>query len=383
MLITRLLEKNYLYKYLAIMDFINTDTSKILEETIEAYETISGKKLYPGDPVRLLLSSTAYLETLVRNDINYTGKMNLLKYATGEYLDELGNLLGVSRLPASHAYTTLLFSLSEKVDFDVVVPKGTRVTPDGKLFFETIEEAIIVSGDISAQARAVSTVAGAAGNGFVRGQIRNFVDTVPYVESVTNISDSYGGTDVESDEHLRERIRLAPESFSNAGSKGAYIFHTKSLNQEITDVSVFSETPGNVNIVFVLKNGELPGSEIISAVEKGLTHEKIRPLTDNVNVYAPTIVNYYIDFSYYVLSEYSALSANIYKEVENVVKDFILWQKTKIGRDILPDELIARLKNIEGVYRVNITSPSYKELRMDELAYCSGQRIVYNGVVDA
>ncbi|MBP0016080.1 MAG: baseplate J/gp47 family protein [Cyanobacteria bacterium SBLK] len=43
---------------------------------------------------------------------------------------------------------------------------------------------------------------------------------------------------METDDNLRKRIILAPESFSNAGSAGAYRFHALSASQDIIDVGV-------------------------------------------------------------------------------------------------------------------------------------------------
>ena len=45
----------------------------------------------------------------------------------------------------------------------------------------------------------------------------------------------------ENADNLRERIRQAPEKFSNAGSRGAYRYHTLSAHQSITDVKLTKE----------------------------------------------------------------------------------------------------------------------------------------------
>jgi len=364
------------------MDFVNIDTSQIEAEILQAYEAIAGKKLYPGDPVRLILESVAYVVALLKNDINYTGKQNLLAYAEGEYLDKLGELLGVKRLEATKAITTLRFFTSNPLDFDVVIPQGSRVTLDGKIIFETTEEAKIQAGETSVDVQAVCQTSGTVGNGFLLGQINQFVDIIPYVDSVQNISVSYGGTEQESDEHFRERIRLAPESFSNAGSKGAYIFHTKSAHPDIEDVSVYSNSPGVVNVVFLMKNGELPAQDLIQTVENYLNDEKIRPLTDTLIVSAPEVVNYDIDLTYYIHKEYSSLTATIQQNVEKAVDDFVAYQKAKIGRDVVPEELIYRLKTIDGVYRVEINSPAYIEIAQNQVAIASNIQIKYGGIVD-
>ena len=65
----------------------------------------------------------------------------------------------------------------------------------------------------------------------VVGQINTLVDPIAYISSVSNTTASTGGTDTEDDENYRERIQLAPESFSVAGSEGAYIYWARSAHQ--------------------------------------------------------------------------------------------------------------------------------------------------------
>lgn len=364
------------------MNFVDTNTSRIEAEIIQAYETISGRKLYPADPVRLILESIAYVVTLIKNDINYTGKQNLLAYAEGEHLDKLGELLGVKRLDATAAVTTLRFQINEPLNFDIIIPSGIRVTPDNKIFFETIEESKIIAGDTSVDVQAKCQTACSSGNGFLPGQINQFVDVIPYVESVTNISTSYGGSDIESDEHLRERIRLAPESFSNAGSRGAYIYHTKSAHPDIEDVSVTSPSPGVVKILFLMKDGELPDTDMIKLIQDYLDSETIRPLTDQVVVEQPQPISYNIDLTYYIHKNYLTFVSDIQNQVQQAVYEFIDFQKNKIGRDILPEELIGRLKAIKGVYRVNLLEPSYTEISKEQVAVVNNININYGGIVD-
>lgn len=363
------------------MDFVNADVSKIEKEILQLYENIAQKKLYPGDPVRLILESVAYVACLLKNDINWTGSQNLLAYASGEYLDALGDLLGVKRLKPKSAVCILKFSTSQPYEFDVVIPKGTRATPDGKIFFATQEEAVIATGNTSVEVLASCETVGKVGNGFAIGQINQLADNVPYVESVENTSVSYGGFDKEDDEHFRERIRLAPEMFSNAGSKGAYIYHTKSAHQSIEDVSVVSPAPGQVKILFLLENGELPDAGMIQLVSDFLSDEKVRPLTDQVFVQAPNVVTYDINFTYYIHKDYASLYSQISKKVQDAVNDFVLFEKTKIGRDILPEELIKRLKDIQGVYRVELSSPLYQQINEEQVAVAQNITINYGGIV--
>ncbi len=367
-----------------MINFVKTNTAAIEEETIKAYEQISGKKLAPANPERLLLEAIAYLITLLKNDINHTANQNLLAFATGEALDRLGELVGVYRLPATPAKTTLRFSTDSPKSFDIVIPAGTKATPDQKIFFKTTQEAVIKAGDIFVDVEAVCETKGTVGNGFLAGQINMLSTPIPYIVKVENITTSMYGTDVESDEHLKERIRLAPEKGAN-GTKWAYAYHTKSAHPTIEDVSVFTpeELSAVVKIVFTLKGGKLPTQDIIEKVKNYIYHPKRKGLTDYVIVEAPTVVNFDIDLTYYILKDYEPLQTQIKEQVEKAVNDYVLWQKTKIGRDILPEELIARLKSINGVYRIDINQPTKTVLNQDQLAVAQNISVNYGGTIDA
>lgn len=89
------------------ISFADADEETVKNEVIGEYESITGRTLADGDPVRLFLLSIANLLIVQRNLIDHTGKMNLLAYATGDYLDHLGALVDAERIPASAAQTTL------------------------------------------------------------------------------------------------------------------------------------------------------------------------------------------------------------------------------------------------------------------------------------
>ena len=103
-------------------------------------------------------------------------------------------------------------------------------------------------------------MAGEAANGLVAGQINQLVSwSSPFLVNVTNTVTSSGGADIESDDHLRARIWMAPESFSCAGPYGAYEYWAASANPDIIDVCVWSNPPnaGKVYIYPLMKDGAL------------------------------------------------------------------------------------------------------------------------------
>ena len=85
------------------------DPLAITDELVRAYEATTGKTLYPAQIERLFIDLIAYRETLVRGLVNDVARQNLVAFARAPMLDFLGELVGVSRLAAQPARTTLRF----------------------------------------------------------------------------------------------------------------------------------------------------------------------------------------------------------------------------------------------------------------------------------
>src|ERR1700691_6668819 len=94
-----------------VNDADGLDPNKILTDMIAEFEAASGRTLQPAQVERLLINLYAYRESLVRNAIQYAGQQNLLAFAVFPMLDYLGQLLGVTRLAAQGAVTTLQFTM--------------------------------------------------------------------------------------------------------------------------------------------------------------------------------------------------------------------------------------------------------------------------------
>jgi phage-related baseplate assembly protein len=366
---------------MADVSFVNTDPTYYEQLLIDAYQNITNRKLYPGDPDRLLVDLQTYATALLAIAIDQTGKQNLLAYASGSNLDALAEFYGVTRLPAQPAQTTLQFSINQPLNFNVVIPAGTRATPDGKLFFATLQDSTITAGSTSVSVPAACQTPGSIGNGYAPGQINQLVDTVPYVTQVQNTTMSMYGTDPETDDRFRQRIRLSMERFSTAGPTKAYKYWTLTANQNIEDVEVFSPAPGQVTVVFTTTGGGIPDQDLINTVASFLSQDNIRPLTDQVSVIAPTPVYYNINVTYYINQTDSAKVSIIQNQVNQAVQDFINWTKSKIGRYILPEQLIARLKDA-GAYMIDLTAPTKKALTIQQIAYASNITVNYGGLVN-
>lgn len=367
---------------LPAVSFAPLDPAENEKNILGHYERITGTTLYPGDPVRLFLESVAMDITILCRLVDMAGKQNLLAFASGAHLDHLGALMATERLPAASARCPLRFELAEALPFAVFIPRGTRAgTQDRRLTFATDAAATIPASSTSVDVTATATTAGTDGNGLVAGQVCLLIDPVAYVARVTNTAMTMGGSDVERDERYRERIHLAPESFTCAGPEGSYRFHALRVSPDIAEVAVWSPKPGHVDVRPVMTGGELPDAATLEAVRAALSAEDVRPLTDTVTVAAPELVPYRVKGGWYLRRTDSALAGNIRAAVDAVVEQYRLWQRSAPGRDINPTRLIALVERA-GAKRVELAEPEFTPLKGWQLARESEVSLRFLGIED-
>lgn len=188
----------------------------------------------------------------------------------------------------------------------------------------------------------------------------------------------------EDDESLRERVSVAPDRFSTAGPAKAYEYYAKSAHPDILDVKILTPPdtqPGHVHIYPLMKGGNLPSTEIIDAVFMACSEDTVRPDTDYVEVFAPSVVSYAVNVTYWIRSTHAAMTDTISAAVNQAVDSWVLWQKSELGRDINPSELTARIINA-GAKRCVINSPAFTAIPKSAVAVCTSTQITLGGIED-
>ena len=362
------------------INFIEVDSEVILNRLIERFEQYHGETLHAGDERRIFLQGIAYVLADEANHINETGRGNLIKYATGSQIDAIAQLYSSSRLPAEFSKVELQFTLSNDVGQEVIVPAGTRVTPDGIYLFATNED-IVFEANTETLIRTVEATAVSAGagyNGFVAGQINRIVDGNPYIKSVVNTTESAGGSDIESDEEFKERLLISPFEFAVAGPAESYRSIAMGVSNTIGDVHVYSPTAGVVEIAVLLEGGEIPEADddIMTAILEACSDRTVRPLTDFVQVVPAEIVTANVDVSYYVANN----DVTVIPAIVEAIEEYKEWQTSKIGRSINPDYLRKLLMDA-GAAKVDVVSPKYTELAENQVAQIVNTKATYSGSV--
>lgn len=355
---------------------VSDDLSEVLAQTIADYEARTGKTLQPAHIERLLINTYAYRETLARKAINEAYRQQHPRFATGLMLDLCGDDVNTPRLEATAARCTIRFTLTTTKAEPVLIAQGTQIAA-GETVFQTI-----TSGTLSPSSRTLDLEAsclqiGVSGNGFAAGQINTLVNPINGVTAV-NTTVPTGGAAEESDEAYRQRILLAPESFSVAGPVGAYEYFARRVSPTICDVHVDNLTGvdglpigGQVRVTLLTKNG-VPSSELVREVQVFLSGERVRPLCDTVTVTAPAVVDYMLDAE---LVLYTGVNtAEVLAAAKRAWADYEAARREKLGLDIVPLDIQTTLK-VSGVYNVILKKPMLIVVKPDQWSRCTSVNI--------
>lgn len=374
------------------LSFVEYDARKVYQLILGGLEQSVGDPLYPGDERRIFGEALVALSIQLFAVLNEAARQRMLRYARGTVLDALGERLGAERLEPQSAQTTLRFHASAPQTRPIIIPAGTRATPNGKLYFATVQQVSIEPGAEYVDALARGTDGGSIYNGYAAGSISVLVDLIPFIARVENVDETNGGDDGEpyndaGDEHYRERIRLAINSFSTAGPIRAYEYWALTANPGIVDVTVFTPEPGVVQVVPLMAGGSIPDESVLRDVEETLNDETHRPLTDRVIVTAPEIVEYDIDLTYYVTKDAEGIAVDNVEGVAGAIERYITWQDMAIGRDINPDQLRKLVLCPDwavrpvGALRLDVREPVFKAIHNTQVSKWSGRMSVRHEVV--
>ncbi|MCH5195950.1 MAG: baseplate J/gp47 family protein [Oscillospiraceae bacterium] len=347
--------------------FVSTDSSEILASLITTYEKLTGRVLQPADPDRVFINYISTIIIQLRVMLNYAANQNIPSRAAGENLDALGEMIyNIVRTPAKPAICTMQFTISAPQESAILVPRGTRITDSSQtLIWQTIGDALVPIGETTVKVPAQCEIEGEVGNGYVPGQINTLIDIdrVMYFSSCENIDTSNSGAEQSDDDRYYDLMRSGLDSYSTAGPRGAYEYWAKTVSSSIADVRAICPIgkTGYVNIFAIMDDGSIADDGTKNAIYEACNDEKVRPLTDVVEVLDPIVVEYDISLTYYIKRGSKLSVSDIEAAVDNAVKEYIKWQHAKIGRDINPSQLVWLLRET-GIKRVEVTSPVFTSL---------------------
>jgi phage-related baseplate assembly protein len=355
------------------------DIETLISERIKLYEDTyyedTGERivLEKSDRDRVIIKTQCLAEYQFMKYVEEQIKNNLLRYARGPYLDNL-EPVSVKRFEASSAKTIIRATVAPNEN-ERIVSAGRSGTPNGSIFFENKDPIVIPANVDSVDIVFTCKTAGEIGNGYMPGQISTMVESVPEFLSITNINVSSGGSELEGDGPYRERKVEGNGGTSVAGPADLYVTLAKSYDVNISDVKALSENEGEVTIIVLLRNGELPSLEFMEGLRLFMSAKDKRPMNDKLVVKAPDVIHYDISLTFYCsIDKKSAVEASI--------DSYIAYQKSVIGRKVNPTTLSTYM-TAAGAKRVEITLPIYTSIKELEVAVCQNKNITYGGDVDA
>ncbi len=162
----------------------------------------------------------------------------------------------------------------------------------------------------------------------------------------------------ESDDRLRARAILAPETFSVAGPKLAYRYHAMSASSEIRDAAILSPEPGWVHIVVLAEPSDthlngVPSTQLLSAVDAAVSADDVRPLCDQVLVRAADVLAYQVNATLHMLP---GPGSELARDAAATALSAYALDRFALGRHVTRTGIIAAL-HVPGVERITLTAP--------------------------
>lgn len=216
----------------------------------------------PGGPYRTLLYRQGIEASLLYQILAGFAGSAFLRYATGRWLDWLGqDYFDEARQGASFA--TAIMTINVPAGAGPVGPVPIKVsTTDGKSYTSVVA-ITLPAGPASTLALVRADKAGSAYN-VGAGNISQLVSPNILGITVTNAADATGGFDEETDQRYATRLMAKWGVLSKGTTANAYIYYALTASQEVQKVSVlpnsFHGVFGNQNVTIVVSGLDGPVS---------------------------------------------------------------------------------------------------------------------------
>lgn len=184
--------------------------------------------------------------------------------------------------------------------------------------------------------------------------------------------------DGETDTALRQRVQLAPHSFSVAGPELAYVYWARTAHPDVADATAVSPSPGQVVVTLLSASGNgVPGAGVLDSVTDLLTGP-VRPLTDEVIVQPASLVPFAIEAQ---LTVFAGPDQTLLLQTALASLNAHLAAARKLGRDVTRSALIAAL-HVANVQKVELLAP-VADITIDasEIASVTATNVTIAGTV--
>lgn len=328
-------------------DFVTADADKIEALLKQYFEEETGRTLSPSQAEMYLLETAAYMFAIRASEDQLGFENCFVAWAQEKFLEARGIGRNTERLQASPATATLRFATEAPALTRIRIPAGTRVSdPSGQAQFLTLDVAYIDVGGTEVDVKAQSTEAGSFANGFPADSLTSIVDPVPGIATVSNLTETGNGAEVEEIRRYRARVALAFERIGDGLSKERYLTDVLGWNARCIDVTIKRPQPGYVNLHPLMDTGA-PNAEELASLLSVFDESNIHQ-GDFIQAFAPSAEEFSVPLAL-------TLSNPDAEEPARAAVQAVLdsWTQS-LGGYIAPSELIRVAKNNDGVVEADI-----------------------------
>lgn len=337
--------------------------NEILERMTSKYTELTGIK--PSEisdiGIRLRVLAGEIYSSVV--NAQWLKKQMFASTAEGEYLDLHGLQRGIVRCEATPSFGQVTFSVNEALLKSLSIPKGTVVaTAATHLRFETLSDAVIPEGELSATVSAKSVGSGREYN-VLKGNISVMVTPPAGVDTVTNAEGFSGGCNRESDESLRERI-MESIKFPQNGVNSAYY---ESVAESVYGVHSAAAVPrgrgvGTVD-VYIAAEGAVVSDEVLEEAQTLISQKREINADVLVKKAQPVTVDFYLEI---IICDGYGFD-DVKDRVRANVQEFITTRG--VGSEVLMCDISECVYHTEGVKSLRFVPEFNSDIAIDKTSF--------------
>lgn len=323
--------------------------AEYFSEMLAALRAGSGVAVAADSEPALRLKALASELELLGAEGSWIFRQSFPQTADGENLDLHAAQRGLVRFPAAHATGTVRFYSDPAAAR--TVPAGTVVlTPAGDRFVTTKAVRIPARtsfGDAPVRAEA----AGSAGN-LPAGSITTMALPPVGITWCENPEPFSGGSDAESDEHLRERLLAAYKLIKGSANAAFYEAEARAV-EGVANVSVVPRANGRGTVTVYISSVEgVPSNELVAEVQARLS--AVCEVAVDITVLPASPIGVTVRAQVFVTHD--ADTDAITAEARDRLPREIL-NGYSMGRMVFTSEIVELLLSIPGVKAARVSTP--------------------------
>ena len=161
-----------------------------------------------GTPIRKIIDAVAEAMSEITIDAFLTTYQYDIDARSGADLDAFAAMFGFYRIAARRAHGTILLQRTTPAPESVIIPAGSQASSFGNypVVVQTMVSSIFPRSGVVLEVPAEAIEGGSRGN-LSAGAVTRWMTNVEGVTSITNPEPFSGGTDMETDEQFRSRLK--------------------------------------------------------------------------------------------------------------------------------------------------------------------------------